>query len=388
MYLRSHLSLSLELLAIVVIVSLVLGQFLGQPVLLSYATSGSMEPTIGADDGYVVVPVEIAGPVEEGDVIVFRAKELHGGGLTVHRVVDETERGYITKGDANPFTDQDGDEPPVKDAQVVGVALIAGDSVVTIPELGTAITGARTVLSTVQRQLAVLFGTKGLLGVQGLAYLLFGASVLLYAADLLLTDERTRRERERAREKGTDPRLWVGAFALLLVIAATATMVVPAGSHEYGIVSAEFDSSRPDVIPTGETGTTTYRVPNGGVLPVYVRLESASDRLAVQPGELRVEGRSTANATVAITAPPEIGYYRSYLIEHRYLAILPRPMLRGLYGVHPWAPILVIDVLLGGSFYLLGAALVGTGRIRRRERGRELGFDARLRRAVRRLYQP
>jgi len=388
MALRSRLSLAIEILAILAVLTLVGGQLLGQPILLSYTTSGSMAPTIDTGDGYVVVPAQLAGPVQAGEVVVFRAKTLQGGGLTVHRIVDETDRGYITKGDANPSTDQSDEEPPVKEAQIVGIAVQIGGAVFTIPELGTAVTGSQAAISTVQRELAVLLGTRDLLGVQGFAYLLFAASLLLYAADLLLTDERTRRERERAREKGTDPRLWVGAFALLLVIAATATMVVPAGSHEYGIVSAEFDSSRPDVIPTGETGTTTYRVPNGGVLPVYVRLESASDRLAVQPGELRVEGRSTANATVAITAPPEIGYYRSYLIEHRYLAILPRPMLRGLYGVHPWAPILVIDVLLGGSFYLLGAALVGTGRIRRRERGRELGFDARLRRAVRRLYQP
>ena len=48
-------------------------------------------------------------------------------------------------------------------------------------------------------------------------------------------------------------------------------------------------------------------------------------------------------------------------VEHRYLAVLPTPVLRALYTVHPWAPIVVIDTLLGGGFYLLGIAFVGTG---------------------------
>jgi signal peptidase len=36
---------------------------------------------------------------------MFRAEELQGGGSKTHRAVDDTERGFITKGDANPFTD-------------------------------------------------------------------------------------------------------------------------------------------------------------------------------------------------------------------------------------------------------------------------------------------
>jgi signal peptidase len=387
MSLRSHLSLALELLAIVAIVALVAGQVLGQPVLLSYATSGSMEPTIDAGDGYVVVPAGVAGPIEEGDVVVFRATELHGGGLTVHRVVGETDRGFVTKGDANPFTDQSGEEPPVKRAQVVGVALRVGGSVVTVPELGTAVTGTQSALATAQRELAVGLGTRSLLGTRGIAYLVFAASVLLYVGDLLVGGDRDRkRDRTREREAGVDPRLVVGALALVLVAAATAAMVLPAGPYEFGTVSAESDSPGTRVIPTGETETTTYRVPNGGLVPVYVRLEAPGERLAVEPGELTVGARSVANASVAVTAPPETGYYRSYLIEHRYLAVLPPDALRGLYAVHPWAPIVVIDGLLGGSFYLLGVALVGTGRLRRRERDRDLPVGLRVRRAVRRLY--
>ncbi|KPN31210.1 signal peptidase I [Halolamina pelagica] len=138
---RRLLTLGAEAALVLVVASLLLGQVLGTPVLLGYVETGSMEPTLEPGDGFVAVPAAVTGDVEEGDVIVFRAEELQGGGLTTHRVVGETERGYITRGDANPFTDQDGNEPPVKEGQIVAEALQIGGSVVVIPNLGTLVTG-------------------------------------------------------------------------------------------------------------------------------------------------------------------------------------------------------------------------------------------------------
>ncbi|PSQ26329.1 signal peptidase I, partial [Halobacteriales archaeon QS_9_67_15] len=161
-------------------VSLVAGSILGQPILLSYVETGSMEPTLEPGDGFVAIPAELAGPIDEGDVIVFEAETIQGGGLTTHRVVGETDRGFVTRGDANPFTDQDDDEPPVREAQVVAVAWQPGGSVLIIPHLGTAIEGTQTVLGTVQRQIASLFGTRTVLGTRGLAYLFFAVALGWY----------------------------------------------------------------------------------------------------------------------------------------------------------------------------------------------------------------
>jgi signal peptidase len=149
-------------------------------------------------------------------------------------------------------------------------------------------------------------------------------------------------------------------------------------------VSAEFESERPTVVPAGESAELRYPVGNGGLVPTRVFLEPASDGVEVRPAELSVSGRSVANATVALQAPPETGYYRRYVTEHRYLAVLPAPVIRGLHALHPWAPVVAIDALLGGTFYLLGTALVGTGRVRARSRRRELPLSTRVRRWLRR----
>lgn len=369
---RALLTRTLAIVLVVAVSFLVAGAILGQPVLLSYVETGSMEPTLSSGDGFIAIPNAVAGSVEEGDVITFRAQTLHGGGLTTHRVVGKTERGYITRGDANPFTDQDGGEPPVKDAQIVAQALQVGGTVVVIPYLGGVITGIQDVLSTVQQRLALFFGTKALLGVRGLAYLFFAITVLIYVVDALREKSSQRkRSRTRQRDTGMDVRLIIGAFAALLVLGATASMVVPAGTQQYGIVSATFESPRPDVIPVGESKNRTYIVPNSGFVPIHVFLKPASEGIAVHPRETIVQSHNAVNATITLSAPPQTGYYRRFLVEYRYLAVLPASTIRTLYYLHPWVPIIVINALIGGGFYLFGITVVGTNWIRTRSRDRD-----------------
>jgi len=368
MGIRSALTTLFTLLLVVVALSLIMGTLLGQPVLLSYVETGSMQPTLDPGDGFIAIPAQVAGPVEEGDVVTFRAEKLHGGGLTTHRVVGRTDRGYITQGDANSFTDQSGVEPPVKDAQVVAVTVQVGENVVAIPHFGTVATGSRDVLTAVQKRLSTLVGSRALLGAQGIAYLFFAATMLAYLFDLFRKRGKKGRSRNRTRDTGVDVRLIAGGFAILLVLGATASMVAPAGTQQYGVVSAEFESDRPDVIPSGESKNRTYPVSNNGVIPVHVFLEPASQGIDVTPQELSVAGNDYRNATVTLSAPPQTGYNRRFLVEHRYLAVLPPSMIRALYQVHPWLPIIAIDALIGIPFYLLSVRLIGSGRIRSRSR--------------------
>jgi signal peptidase len=325
-----------------------------------------MSPTLEPGDGFVAVPAQLAGPVGEGDVVTFRAEEIQGGGLTTHRIVEETDRGFVTRGDANPFTDQDGDEPPVRREQVVAVAWAPGGSVFVVPALGTAVSGVQGALDAIQRTLAQALGTRALLGTQGLAYLLFAGTVLFYLLDVYRSSGSKERERDRERSQGTSARLLVAGMALLIVAGATAAMLVPAGTQTFGVVSAEFESEGARVIQQGTSDSLPYPVGNSGVVPVVAYLEPGSDAVTVDPDRLSVGAGEVRNATVTLSAPPETGYYRRFLTEHRYLAVLPGSTIDTLYRLHPWAPILAIDALLGIPFYLLGTRLVGTGRLRSR----------------------
>ncbi len=90
---RAFLERGVTVVIALIVVALLVGQLLGQPILLGYVATGSMEPTMSAGDGFVAIPSVVSGEVEEGDVVVYDARELHDGGLTTHRVVEVTDEG-------------------------------------------------------------------------------------------------------------------------------------------------------------------------------------------------------------------------------------------------------------------------------------------------------
>lgn len=354
--LRTWVTRVLELLVLLTVLSLVVGQLLGQPVLLGYVETGSMQPTLDPGDGFVAVPAGLS-DTEVGDVVVFRAQELHGGGLTTHRVVDVTERGYITRGDANTFTDQAGEEPPVSEAQVVAEVLQVGGHVVVVPELGTGAHALRDGLSTLRLTATRVPGVPNGNGNGGLALVFLVVGVLGYAGSVV-------RERARSSEQATpasdedgtsewSDRQLVGALVLVVLVVTTASMVLPGGVHEYDVVSADNDAPGPRVIPTGESEQMSLTVRNGGLLPTVVYLSPGSEGVTVSRHSLTVAGQSSAEVTVTLSAPAENGYYHRYVVERRYLVVLPPAVIHRLHAVHPWLPIVAVNAVVGGGFALL-----------------------------------
>ena len=109
------------------------------PLGASYVYSDSMEPTISAGDGFVVVPADDADP---GDVVTFWSDER--GEYVTHRVVEETDSGYVTKVYNNPVIDQATGHPPVRPSDVEGTVLTLGGEPVTVPYAGDAVEFAST----------------------------------------------------------------------------------------------------------------------------------------------------------------------------------------------------------------------------------------------------
>ena len=386
MDIRSVLESVVIVCVIAVAGSLILGSFLGYPILLSYVETDSMSPMIDPGQGFVAVPTAVDDSVEVGDVVVYRAEQIQGGGLTTHRVVGETEAGFVTKGDGNSFTDQSGGEPPVKRAQVVATAMQVDGTVLVVPLVGTTVEAVRTSLSFVQQQLAWAFDSRALLGVQGIAYLVFAGSVVWYVLGALRARGARDRPRDTDRFAGWDVRIVVASFAILLVAGASAPTVLGSGTHEYEIVSAEFESERPDVIETGAAKTHPYRIDNKGLLPTFVVVRPASDGVDVHPRDVIVGPRESVNASLTLHAPMETGPHRRYVTEHRYLAVLPPLVFHELYGVHPWAPLFVADGALAGTFYLSSIALLGRARIRSRSRETGQSVIARVQGVITSLY--
>ncbi|ELY84025.1 peptidase S26B, signal peptidase [Natrinema altunense JCM 12890] len=346
-----------------------------------------MEPTIDTGDGFVAIPSELTDDPEPGDVIVFEATNIQGGGLTTHRVVEETSQGYVTRGDANPFTDQDSGEPHVRDAQLVAEGWQVNGEVVTVPLLGTTVMTAGETIERVGTRLGVSESGDA----SALALPILGLSIVLYAV------ETVRERRSPSLESGgigdgrgtgdgwIDPRLLAVGFALLIVLAAAAAMIVPAGTQSYDVISAEFESDRPLVIERGTTDEVPYSIANGGIVPTRSYVESGDENVRLEPERATVGPRGETTVAVSITAPDETGHYPTYVTEYRYLYVLPAPVIDALYECHPWLPFATIVSLLGGGTYLLSRRLLGPGDVRSKRaavRSRCTG----ARSFVRRLY--
>jgi signal peptidase len=128
----------------------------------SMVSGSSMVPTLERGDYVLIVPY-FAGrssPPRVGDVIAFEDESKN---LVVHRIVDTTETGYITKGDANPDTDLS----PVMPGKINGIALTLGGRVFRVPVIGSL---ALKVI-TPQMRLPLIFGILALIAVLLVFYL-------------------------------------------------------------------------------------------------------------------------------------------------------------------------------------------------------------------------
>ena len=375
-FIRKYISTVFSGLLVVLVVSLILGGLLGQPVLIGYVQTGSMSPALDPGDGFVAIPEELSGEIRENDVVVFRAENIHNGGLVTHRVVGETESGYITKGDANPIADQSGREPVVREEQIVAEALQVNGQLVVLPNLGALVENVQNVIEKAQLHLAGLFGTRLFLGAQGFA-ILFSAFLFFAYIGLTIQETSNRPGREYARSltrsDGMNGHSVVLAITLMLVTATTLGMVLPSTTHELETI-------------TSDSEKISLNVGNEGFVPVVVHFESTSESITIDPQRVYVPSQSSKEATVALPPPESADDNRRYLDERRYFALLPVPVLTALHRFHPWAPVIAINALIGIPLYLLGVKLVGTGRIRNRSRSRNLTLVVRLRRIFRDIY--
>lgn len=340
--------------------ALLVGALLGQPVLLAYVETGSMEPTIDAGDGFVAVPAQLTGEPEPGDVVVFDAEVIEGGGLTTHRVVGETDGGYITRGDANPFTDQDGGEPPVPDERIVATALAIGGTVVVIPHLGTAVMSLHDGTDAAIGQFEPLLTAFGLADAGAPVLLIAGGLGLVGASVLLDRGRRPERRvtRDRARRASVHAQKGVVFGAIGLVVIATVVMALASGTATYGLLATDSSAEAiedPLIVETGGEATVEHPISNDGFVPMVVVRDPVDRGVTVEPRTATIGPRSSIETSLIIVAPDEPTRFDRTVEERRYPAVLPPSLLVALHDLHPWAAVLAVDLMIA-----VGAVAVGT----------------------------
>ena len=358
MDLRSGIGTVLTAVLVIVALSLVVGQLLGQPLLIGYVETGSMEPTLEVGDGFIAVPTFFAGDVSEGDVVTFEAQSLDGGGITTHRISEETSEGYITRGDGNPFTDQEANEPPVQDSQIVAVALQINGEVVVLPSLGDGATAVQNGIGSIAAAVGLdNLGSHGIATTTTAVGVVIIVSTLLY--DFIATAGR-RAQRSSDRTELIHSRWILLALICVLLLPVMTMMIIPSDTQTIQVLSVtgsvEDDPSR---ILVGDTDEFPYPVENTQFVPKVVIIESQSSGLEFSETVVTVSHGETEELSMAISVPDEVGAYSRTRSEHHYLHVLPTPIIVGLHSIHPYVAMLTISLVIISPIIVLFVLLVG-----------------------------
>lgn len=352
---------SITAILVIIAVALVVGQLLGQPLLLGYVATGSMEPTLAVGDGFIAIPPALAGGISPDDVITYQAQSIDGGGPTTHRVVGTTDEGYVTQGDANPFTDQSAGEPPVNDAQILAVVLQINGEVVVLPSLGVAANAIQSGISSG----ANLFGV-GAAGQIGVATTGFG--MVLIAVTLIygfVTSERQRTDTRSTRRSGVvSGRLILIGIILVLTLPIMTSMVLPTDTTTVKLLStAPSVANDQERIAAGGSINVSYVVENTQYIPKVIIIEPASSGIEVANGTAAVSHGESKQATLTVTAPTERGTFSRSYSETHYLHVLPTPVIELLHTINPFVTMLIISLLATLPVVGVYVLLFGTGPI-------------------------
>lgn len=306
--------------AVLIVLVLLIIAPAGFPTQLSYVASDSMEPTIETNDGFVIVP---AGTIESGDIVTFWSSTREE--YVTHRVVGETESGYLTKGDNNPTTDQAGGSPPVSPDDVIGkVATIQGEPVL-LPGYGVLVS------TLAESRGAVLTGL----------FLLF-----------IVVSARESGQSSRPNRSVLTVRSVLLPIFLVSLVSAIALMYVGGSAHEFTYVNVEQASSGPGTMTVGEPKTTTM---------VVNRTTSPLTKPVVNSENMAITNRTRNATSITVDArlPPQesTGRYTTKLQVHKYPAVLPLTVLRGLDRIHPLVAASVTSLIVFLPMYLLTVLL-------------------------------
>lgn len=270
----------------------------GSPIQISYVYSDSMEPTIETDDGFLLIPADT---VESGDIVMFHSADQDR--YVTHRIVGESEQGYITQGDNNPTTDQAAGSAYVDREAIVGEVATFQGQPVAIPNYGEAV-------ETVHHYRTPLLGVLSVL-----------------AIGLLLRNGQSTSGRSRDVERVRD---FVLPLFLIAILCAAGLTLWGAQTEELQFIAVQGGSSAPQTIPVGESTTTTVET-NASGSPFTQLMISASGGTVT---ERTTTGQPTT-AQVRVSAQSNPGLHTVQVTVARYPAILPSELLRWFHGIHP-----------------------------------------------------
>ena len=330
---------------------LIFGRFLsiiaGTPFPMSVVTSRSMSPALFEGDVLPWIPCGM-NDVHEGDIIVYKSASSWGNVMISHRVVGEREVdgrvAFVTKGDANNYTDQSGPhipEPFVNEKMLEGKAIMFGRQPLKIPFAGYPWLGIQHAFTSLSKPMT--WGKPQ----SDVHYAVFAPAAvsfaILFAGIVIWAPENGKSLKEKLREHIFGPeRLSVKRiFAYTLLFYLVFLMVASSFSYDKLSCSVGVNETPPksniffgNMAEGHDSFPKSLSIVNPSLLPVRGIIFSSgniSSFLVQKSGQftLKSGGHFSGNTTASIPSGAKTGIYTGdiYIYSSPYWMLLPSSLV-------------------------------------------------------------
>lgn len=287
------------------------------PVLLTSPDTTSMEPEITPTD---LVIIQSSSSYSPEDIVLYEDEDVSQPIL--HRIVSETQEGYITQGDANSVTDQESGLDPVTEDQILGKVLSINDSPVVIPYVG------------------ILYSNTEILLLGWIILTLF-----------TLLGSNVKREHYESHTKRGELQIATAIVILSCIGVVIVTILFPVVESPSFLVTQNPTQEDLSVVSPGESGEDEIIIENPLKIFTTVYAESDSDQISATSVER--EDYDTTVITLENKPQEQIGVVTGDVRIYTYVRILPRPFIYTLAGIHPLLASIATISVLGSSLLLV-----------------------------------
>lgn len=306
---------------------------LKKPFLMTSVFSNSMYPEFQRGDLLFIQNLSPTATLSQGDIIVFKVQDEENASKSwvVHRLIGGDEiNGFITKGDANEYSDQDhGFSARILREWVVGRVVLLGNHVVKIPFIGY--------LSVWMEEF------------QKSPLLIPGIIVIL--ALVIGTSGRSRKSKGgKKKEAGAALLYFLGGLVLsamlsvsMIAISQHITVVYDVSSKGKGVIQG----SEVGILMVGDKiEKQLAEVRNKGFFPVIVTVTADDRQFELSHQQFVMRPGDSAQVAVHIRADRE-GAYRSDVHVGMFYPFLPMGLVHTLASAHYGLAVAAIALVPG-----------------------------------------
>jgi signal peptidase len=307
-----------------------------QPTLTASIKTWSMLPDLTRGDMVFLLPVGKSTKLSQGQIIAFSSPEHGISDWTMHRIVGgDAESGFITKGDANKWTDQEGSGyPPIKQEWIGGVVPTLGSSPLKVP----------------------LVGYLPLWLEENVQSPIFITIFLLVLVAVLLLDEIFRSKKRRKKEALKKQHLYfIGGMAFAVLMGAIMLMGSLFVTIPYGVSSspAVLMGSDVGVLATGTNSELTLaKVQKHGGVPSFYLAASYDPQVQLEQDFFFLRRGEETELKATLYAREE-GSYQANITLLMVLPFLPPGIIELLAGTNIWLAFSVVSLLPALPLFIL-----------------------------------